>query len=69
VSEFIGTVASNNTIVTALNALARYVKVTSQLTTTEYQCNTINDITVSIDADGIVTVAILPQGGTYGITY
>jgi hypothetical protein len=37
--------------------------------TNQYQCNAINDRTLSIDANGIVTVAANTPSGTYSITY
>jgi hypothetical protein len=46
------TVASNNTVVTALNALTNDASDYHQ-----YQCNAITTGPLSIDANGIVTVA------------
>jgi hypothetical protein len=57
------TVASNNTVVTALNALTNdTLRHSSDYH--QYQCNAIND-RLSIDANGIVTVAANTPSGTY----
>jgi hypothetical protein len=53
------TVASNNTVVTALNALTNDT-LSNSSNYHQYQCNAINDRTI-IDANGIVTVAANTQ--------
>ncbi|MFV8334443.1 hypothetical protein ACNQGK_15020, partial [Flavobacterium sp. GSP14] len=63
------TVASNNTVVTALNALANDTLSNSAATTTNTNVTPLTTGPLSIDADGIVTVAANTPSGTYSITY
>ncbi|WP_347752960.1 Ig-like domain-containing protein [Flavobacterium sp. T-16] len=63
------TVASNNTVVTALNALANDTLSNIGATTTNTNVTPLTTGPLSIDADGIVTVAANTPSGTYSITY
>ncbi|MFV8358190.1 hypothetical protein ACNQGB_18650, partial [Flavobacterium sp. XS1P32] len=63
------TVASNNTVVTALNALANDTLSNIAVTTTNTNVTPLTTGPLSIDADGIVTVAANTASGTYSITY
>ncbi|MGZ9677418.1 Ig-like domain-containing protein [Flavobacterium sp. GNP001] len=69
VSDSSVTVASNNTIVTALNALANDTLSNIAATTTNTNVTPLTTGPLSIDADGIVTVAANTPSGTYSITY
>ncbi|MFV8367923.1 beta strand repeat-containing protein, partial [Flavobacterium sp. XS1P27] len=63
------TVASNNTIVTALNALANDTLSGIAATTTNTNVTPLTTGPLSINADGIVTVAANTPSGTYTISY
>jgi hypothetical protein len=62
------TVASNNTVVTALNALTNDTLSGIAATTTNTNVTPLTTGPLSIDANGIVTVAAYTSG-TYSITY
>jgi hypothetical protein len=62
------TVASNNTVVTALNALTNDTLKQVAATTTNTNVTPLTTGPLSIDANGIVTVAA-NNGSTYNITY
>ncbi|MFY7884122.1 MAG: VCBS domain-containing protein, partial [Dolichospermum sp.] len=63
------TVASNNTVVTAVNALANDTLAGIAATTANTNVTPLTSGPLSIDADGIVTVAANTPSGTYTITY
>jgi hypothetical protein len=63
------TVASNNTVVTALNALTNDTLSGIAATTTNTNVTPLTTGPLSIDANGIVTVAANTPSGTYSITY
>jgi hypothetical protein len=62
------TVASNNTVVTALNALTNDTLSGIAATTTNTNVTPLTTGPLSIDANGIVTVAANTPSGTYSIT-
>jgi hypothetical protein len=61
------TVASNNTVVTALNALTNDTLSNIAATTTNTNVTPLTTGPLSIDANGIVTVAANTPSGTYSI--
>ncbi|WP_220485195.1 DUF11 domain-containing protein, partial [Flavobacterium sp. SOK18b] len=63
------TIASNNTVVTALNVLANDTLGNIAATTTNTNVTALTTGPLSIDANGIVTLAANTPSGTYSITY